>query len=146
MSTTRRLARLRALTPVQRRVLGEALVLLPAACAGLKVAGMRRTRALLSRVSPKGPPAGLDAAGIARMVSIAARHGPFRARCLAASMTLESLLRRYGFEGQLRLGVRRHDGRIEAHAWIEHDGAALAGVGRPHAEYCAFEDTAPQHR
>ena len=126
MFATRNLARLRALTPVERRVLGEALVLLPAASAGLKLAGMRRTREALSRVARKGKPAeGLDAASIARLVAIAARHGPFRGRCLSASITLESLLRRYGFDGCLRLGIRRHDGRIEAHAWVEHAGEAL---------------------
>jgi len=140
MSATHRLARLRALTPVQRRVLGEALVLLPAACAGLKVAGMRRTRAMLSRVCAKGSAEGLDAAGIARLVAIAARHGPLRARCLAASMTLETLLRRYGFDAQLRLGVRRHEGRIEAHAWIEHEGGALMDAPGAATAFLPFDE------
>jgi hypothetical protein len=140
MSATRKLARLRALRPVERRILGEALLLLPAACAGLKVAGMRRTREALSRVARRGKSReGLDAASIARLVAIAARHGPFRARCLPASLTLESLLRRYGLEGELRLGVRRHEGRIEAHAWIEHRGEALDGA---HAAFAAFDETA----
>ena len=142
MSATRKLARLRALTPVERRVLGEALVLLPAACAGLKVGGMRRTREALSRLTRRRRSTeGLSAASIARLVAIAARHGPFRARCLSASLTLESLLRRYGLEGELRLGVRRHDGRIEAHAWIEHDGQAL---NEAHVTFRPFGDGASQ--
>ena len=139
MFTTRKLARLRALTPLERRILGEALVLLPAASAGLKVAGMRRTREALSRVVRKGKPAdGLDAASIARLVAIAARHGPFRGRCLSASITLESLLRRYGFNGRLRLGIRRHDGRIEAHSWVEHAGEPLLEP-RVHDRFRAFD-------
>ena len=139
MSATHKLVRLRALTPLQRRVLGEALLLLPAACAGLKVAGMRRTREALTRFAPRGEPAeGMDAAMVARLVAIAARHGPFRARCLSASLTLESLLRRYGLHGELRLGVRRHEGRIEAHAWIEHGGEALNG---PRADFQPFDET-----
>jgi len=139
MSATHRLARLRALTPVERRVLGEALVLLPATCATLRFAGLRRARALLALIVRQDRThEGLDAHAIARLVAIAARHAPFRARCLAASLTLESLLRRHGLEGRLRLGVRRHEGRIEAHAWVEHGGSALAGAG--HAGFSAFED------
>ena len=143
MSATRKWARLRALTPLERRVLGEALVLLPAASAGLKVAGMRRTREALALVARKGKSAGgLEAASIARLVAIAARHGPFRGRCLSASIALESLLRRYGVDGRLRLGIRRHDGRIEAHAWVEHRGEAL---NETHSTFEPF-DTAAEVR
>jgi hypothetical protein len=140
MSATPRLARLLALSPVERRVLGEALVLLAAACAGLKLAGLRRTRALLSRLAREGRAREtLDAQAIARLVAIAARHGPLRARCLSASLTLEALLRRHGLDGELRLGVRRHEGRFEAHAWIEHRGVALSDRAGPHAGFAAFE-------
>jgi len=136
----RSLARLRALTPVERRVLGEALLLLPVACATLRVAGMRRTEAILARALRAGDTRqGLDARTVARLVSIAARHGPVRARCLAASLALKSLLRRYGMEGQLRIGVRRREGSLEAHAWVEHDGAALMEPGGVHGRYAAFE-------
>ncbi len=86
------------------------------------------------------PRQGLDARTIARLVSIAARHGPVRARCLAASIALKSLLRRYGMQGNLRLGVRKHDGRFEAHAWIEQDGAALMEPAGVHGRYMVFED------
>lgn len=140
MSATPRLAKLAALTPVERRVLGEALVLLPAACAGLKLAGMRRTRSLLARITrPGGSSEGLDAHSIARLVAIAARHGPVRARCLSASLALESLLRRYGHAGELRLGVRRHEGRLEAHAWVEHGGTPLPANGEGHSRFASFE-------
>jgi hypothetical protein len=129
---------------MERRVLGEALVLLPAACAGLKLAGLRRTRALLARLAREGRTRGpLDAQAIARLVAIAARHGPIRARCLSASLTLESLLRRYGLEGELRLGVRRHEGRFEAHAWIEHRGVALTGASGAAAGFAAFASPRP---
>jgi len=141
MSATPRLARLRSLSPLERRVLGEALLLLSVACTALRIAGLRRTQVLLERSLRDGMPReGLDARAVARLVSIAARHGPVRARCLAASLTLSSLLRRYGMRGDLRLGVRKRDGRFEAHAWIEHDGTALLeplGIDR---RYAVFEE------
>ena len=125
---------------MERRILGEALVLLPAASAGLKLAGLRRTRTFLARIAGEGRTReALDARTIARLVAIAARHGPIRAHCLSASLALQSLLRRYGFEGELRLGVRRLDGRFEAHAWIEHRGVALTGP----AGFAAFDSGNP---
>lgn len=139
MSKTPRLARFRALSPVQRRVLGEALALLPLACAGLRLSGLRRTQAMLDRLVGGGAPRpGLDAHDVARLVSAAARHGAVRAKCLPASLALRSLLRRYGMQGDLRLGVRMRDGRFEAHAWVEHDGAALLEPS-VRSRYHAFE-------
>jgi hypothetical protein len=139
MSATPRLDKLRALTPLERRVLGEALAMLPLACASLRLSGLRRTQARLARLLRNGAPQeGIDATTVARLVSIAARHGPVRAKCLPASLTLASMLRRYGMHGQLRLGVRRHEGRIEAHAWIEHEGRALLEPG-VHSRFGAFE-------
>jgi len=141
MSATPRLARLRSLSPLERRVLGEALLLLPIACTALRFAGLRRTQVLLERSLRDGMPReGLDARAVARLVSIAARHGPVRARCLAASLALNSLLRRYGMRGDLKLGVRKRDGRFEAHAWIEHDGAALLEPPGIDGRYAVFEE------
>lgn len=142
MSRTRNLARLLALSPIERRVLGEAILLLAVACATLRVAGMRRTEALLGCALREGAAReGLDARAVARLVSIATRHGPVRARCLAASLALKSLLRRYGMRGQLRIGVRKREGCFEAHAWVEHEGAALMESGDTHGRYAVFEGT-----
>jgi hypothetical protein len=76
---------------------------------------------------------------VARLVSIATRHGPVRAKCLPASLALRSMLRRYGMDGHLRLGVRRHEGRVEAHAWVEHEGVALIETADIHERFGAFD-------
>jgi hypothetical protein len=131
MFATPSLAKLRALSPAERRLLLQALVLLPVASAGLGLAGMRRTRAWLAGLAREDSLQGLDAAAVARVVRIAARRGPVRAKCLSAALTLEALLRRHGHRGELKLGVRKRCGRLEAHAWIEHEGTPLmepAGV------------------
>jgi hypothetical protein len=114
----------------ERGVACTALAMLPLAALGLRWLGLRRTQALLVR-PPRGR--GGDAPGdlaqaqaLARIVAAAARHGPYRARCLATALTLRSILRRRGIESSLRFGVRRGPRGIEAHAWVEHCGVALA--------------------
>lgn len=137
----RRLRRALAMPLAERCVLAEAVVLLGFAAASLKVLGMRRTRAILTRWIPSGSPTPLDAASLARLVKAAARHGPVRAKCLSAAVTLESLLRRHGMEGELRLGVRKHQGRLEAHAWVEHRAVALMEAPDIHSRYAAFRES-----
>jgi hypothetical protein len=140
MSATHKLAKLRALTPAERRVLVEASLVLPIAATALRLTGLRATRRLLEHCSsPARPSDRIDPAGVARMVAVAARHGPVRAKCLSAALTLEALLRRRGVKGELRLGVRKHEGRFEAHAWVEHDGAALMDPAGLHARFASLE-------
>jgi hypothetical protein len=140
----RKLARFLALTAPERRALVEATLLLPVAATTLRLAGMHATRRLLERYANSPRLQGsIDAAGVARMVAIAVRYGAVRARCLPAALTLEALLRRRGLAGELRLGVRKHEGRFEAHAWVEHEGAALMEPARSHSRFVAFEGPAP---
>ena len=140
MSATSRLARLRALSRRERSVLARALVLLPLVAASLRVLGLRRTQALfLRRDRPGRRPKALSVGDIARLVSIAARRGPFRAKCLPASITLQSLLLQAGTASELRLGVRKRGMRLEAHAWVEHEGVPLMESSDVHSRFSAFD-------
>jgi hypothetical protein len=49
----------------------------------------------------------------------------FHPTCLHRSLTLWWLLRRQGVASELRIGVRKEQGRFEAHAWVERAGVAL---------------------
>ena len=51
----------------------------------------------------------------------------WRATCLYASAAECEALRAFGVRAVVRLGVRNHEGTVQAHAWIERDGAAWAG-------------------
>jgi hypothetical protein len=140
MFATPRLGKLRALTAAQRRVLVEATLLLPLVAAALRLAGLRATRRLLERYAGgPGTQTPMEPAVVARMVSVAARHGLVRPHCLPSALTLEALLRRRGWAPELRLGVRKHEGGFEAHAWIEHEGIALMEPFRRHAGFIPFE-------
>ena len=56
----------------------------------------------------------------------ASRYSPARPSCLVRSVALIRLLERHGIHGGLlRIGVRPHDGKLLAHAWVEHDGEVL---------------------
>lgn len=121
-----------ALQRLERRLLIEALVALPLVALVLATLGARRCYQALSRVAPmvdasnsSGTAASQQASRIARMVRMASRRVPFPATCLVRSMTTWWLLRHQRLPAELRIGVRKQQGRFEAHAWVEHAGVAL---------------------
>jgi hypothetical protein len=83
---------------------------------------------------------------IAELVAIAARALPRRPGCLAASLALQSILRRRGVASALRLGVRTVGTELDAHAWVEADGRVLFDIGEREAAYWAFEQPIASRR
>jgi hypothetical protein len=61
----------------------------------------------------------------ARWLEIAARHHVVRAQCLHRSLVLHRWLRREGLPSELRIGVRKEDGALKAHAWVELGGEVV---------------------
>ena len=143
-------SRLRELSCAEYRVLLQALVLLPLVVGSLRVLGFRRTVGTLERWAPLsrrrlGQDYGGDhedtmsrARTVGRLVAAAARRSPFRATCLPTSLTLGCLLRREGIENDLRLGVRNSDGRLEAHAWVEHEDVPIIDAQDGSVRFSAF--------
>ena len=62
---------------------------------------------------------------IAWLLGVARRHSPIRATCLTEALVLARLLRAEGVEATVRIGVARQQGRLRAHAWVEHGGQAV---------------------
>jgi hypothetical protein len=145
MSPTSRLAQFRRLTRSERTILFAALAILPLAAVGLRLAGLRRMQTVLARCLPRPKSCRAEAdvtaqaKQVARMVSVAARHGLYRASCLPTALALQSMLRRRGIEVELRLGVRKTDGWIEAHAWLEHQGLPLIDSPDVREHFGAFD-------
>ena len=130
----------------ERRLLLEALVLLPVTAVALRVVGFRRWQTFLLRRAPQtghrqnNAEQTLDLARLAvTSVTRASRFSPWRASCLQQSLTLGWLLRRRGIDSQLRIGVRKEDGRFEAHAWVEHQGVVLYDPGLNSERFVPFE-------
>lgn len=132
-----KLETLRSMPAAERRlnVLTPPLLAITTLC--LRVLGFGRTGRLVARLAP--PPGGDDSPDWSRVgaaeraVARAAHYLPTDARCLAQSITLWWLIRRTDADPELCVGVRRADGRMKGHAWVELDGKVLndrADVGR----------------
>jgi hypothetical protein len=142
--------RYRLLNHDERRALRHAALALPLVSLGLHVAGFERTQRVLTRLSPALPPASPDAAAppsdfqwrsarlIARMVDAAGREVWPRTRCLERSMAAWWLLRRQRLPATLRIGVRKDDGILRAHAWLEICGEVLNDNAEIYRGYTAF--------
>ncbi len=139
-----RIAKFRRLTSWERKVFLRALLMLPLSAMGLRALGLRRVQAILSRVPRPDARDGTDersrVAGVMRLVAAAARHGPHRASCLPRSLVLQRLLREAGIQSELRLGVRKVGGSLEAHAWLERGGEPLGETAEVHQRFAAFND------
>ncbi len=139
--------RLKTLTAAERKLLLQALVLLPVVHGCLKCLGYFRlvsfmeARLPLARKPGGSPFAEMQprAAAAARMVSIAAFSGPYRAGCLRRSLVLVILLRRQGIEGELVFGTRRIAQSLEAHAWVEIQGIVINDHPHIRQQYTPLE-------
>ena len=65
-----------------------------------------------------------------RAVDRASRRGPYRGTCLVRSIALRRMLSRAGVTATaVRVGVRWHEGRFAAHAWVEVAGLPVGADG-----------------
>lgn len=122
----------------------HALVVLPISALLLRLAGFRRAQSFLSQMAGRRARS-LDlekalpqAQRAARLVAVAAAEGPYHANCLERSLILWWLLERRGVACQLRIGVRKQADRLEAHAWVELDGAILNDSEGLHRHFSPF--------
>ena len=134
------------LSGAERWLLAQAFLALPLVALGLRCWGFRRLHARLNQGLAKAPHSyalgdDLDQARVtARLVKAAARYGLGRPRCLSCSMALWWLLQRQGISGTLRLGVSPQGGRLEAHAWVEFQGAVLNDSADVHLRFAPFKE------
>lgn len=140
----RKIQRFLKLDPSDRLVFLEAIGLLPLVAIGLRGLGFTRFYGDAKRLA--APQTGNTlienaiphARHTARLVQMAARHGLVHASCLEQSLALLWLLRREGIAGELRIGVRKEAGQLEAHAWVECLGFPLnesADVGQRYRQF-----------
>lgn len=58
---------------------------------------------------------------------------------LHRSLTLWWLLGRQGIASELRIGVRKEQGRFEAHSWVEYEGVTLNDELDVGSRFAAFQ-------
>ncbi len=158
--------KVRRLSADERRLLAQALVLLPLTLCGVYALGVSRWQRVLSKLttfrrpsvpdshlpenrSSEDPTALRDneattdrARVIARIVGIAAHHGLYRARCLQQALVLSCLLKRHSIESEIRFGTRKEEGKLQAHAWVEVDRLPLNEGEGTHQGFSPFDELA----
>lgn len=131
----------------ERRLLLEAVLLLPLVAVALRWFGLRRTQTLLAAKPRRGAPGaagqGMPAEAVAAIVALASRHTLGRPRCLAQALVLWRLLRRAGLPAEMRIGVRKPGSQLQAHAWVECGGAVLDVAGGGAAGFASFARPLP---
>jgi len=141
-----RLRRYKALDAESRTLFWSAVRLLPQVTLSLRLRGYAKTEASLHSRA-QGHPEGIVAeqdvavrtAKTSRMVRAASQFGSIRATCLAQSLTLWFLLQQQNISSAIKIGVRKKDGRMEAHAWVERNGVTLNETDEVHEHYAPFE-------
>lgn len=109
-----------------------AMLLLPLVVVVHRALGLRRARFVLDAISPTAvspaqsePERAQSVCSASRIVGIASRRCVLTPTCLQQSLFLHWWLSRLGIASSLRIGVRKRDGMLEAHAWVEFLGRAL---------------------
>lgn len=145
----RRLGQFFALSPHDRLLFLQGIVLLPLTalglcCLGLNcwwtgLNGLARWSRDNAQVSNRlALPMGEQVMRTQQMLQLATRHGPYAGNCLSRSLTLWWLLRRQGIESDLRIGVRSVAGCFGAHAWVEYQGSPVNESPAVYQHYAVF--------
>ena len=137
------LQRYRALDSDAQRLFWRATRLLPWIRVSLRLRGYNPTFSSLQQRLNSLPNAANSSSEPVfktnRMIRAAVRYSPLHFTCLEESLCLWYLLRKQGISSQLRIGVRKANGKLEAHAWVEYAGEAVNQPEQSHLHYAAFE-------
>jgi hypothetical protein len=118
-------ARFRRLSSSELRTVAWASLALVVARLGARCSSVPVTRRALARLAPGSA---LPPARIAEVTAGVVQLLPGRTRCLPRAMALEALLQGAGHPAELRIGVAPRLGRprLDAHAWVDLGGVAVA--------------------
>jgi len=122
-------------------------LLLPLVDFGLRTLGYRRLHGFLAvhpRNLPKYEGWEIDAIeaskNVSTLVTVASRYGLYHATCLRRSLLIWWLLRRKGIQTELRIGVKKVDGQLVAHAWIKLGNEIITDSTDVERDFSAFKD------
>jgi hypothetical protein len=110
---------MRDFTPFERRLIVEALLVVPIA----RIAPLRFLFTSLARIRRTDA---ISSDRIAWAANAVDTRLP-RSTCLTRAMAASLLLNLHGHPATLRLGVAREDGELSAHAWLESNGRIVIG-------------------
>ena len=140
MTSARTLVKFLALPAGEQALLLQSVAGLTFTAATLRLFGYKRVQRWLRRKQSVRSSAGLDEARRrALAVQRVARRLPY-ATCLPRSLTLWWLLQRQGIEADIHVGVKKEDGELKAHAWVECQGTILGDTSDVRRRFIPFRN------
>jgi len=145
-SATRRAAKFARLRPAEQWLVVRTFGLVLRVRLALWVLPFRRVREMADRLGGRAVPADAkrySAEDLTSFVFVAASYIP-QASCLTQALVADALLRRYGYEPVLKIGVSRPPGKaFQAHAWVELDGKVVIGQVNTLEQYTPLPTLGP---
>jgi Transglutaminase-like superfamily len=109
-------------------LLAQAWSLLLAIDIGLRILPFRKVQSWL-KPPPQEEISAIQAETVIRrsteFLDLAARHHLYPMTCLRRSLTLQWLLAKGGLDAAVQFGVRRENGTLQAHAWLDYQGRVI---------------------
>jgi hypothetical protein len=125
MGMKEQVSRFGTLSAEQQKFVLAALVGLPLTWMRLRLFGLKAFKDVKPRATGTRALPHAEVVQLALLVRAAARHSPAPNTCLTRALVLAGLLNGRGIEATLRIGVRVAEGKLLAHAWVEHAGVAI---------------------
>ena len=96
-----------------------------------------------ARLTPLPPPSPAQIASLIRRLMAAVDRARYNhlypMTCLRRALTLQKLLAKRGIPVELKIGVRKQDGQLSAHAWLEYQGQPLGEAETITEKFAAFQ-------
>jgi hypothetical protein len=134
-----------ALGRKRQSLIGQ-LIFLPLVIAlGFRLFGVRQTQRYLRIWACRGHAKRLSSepgtaiANVLRAQRLVKRKTGIQGTCLVRSLAAWALLLRRGVATDLRIGVRRSEGKLEGHAWLQWDGEPINENAATLATYSAYQ-------
>jgi hypothetical protein len=134
-----RLANFLRVSNSERWMLIKVTCLLGATWVALRIFPFQRVYRWMASASQPGNKRGdkniLDVGQVCIAVNKAGRYFLGADSCFPQALAGEMLLKRNGYQANLRIGVIKHDdGSLRAHAWVESNGVVVIGGPISHVE------------
>jgi hypothetical protein len=133
----------------ERKLVGQAFVLLWLVSGGLKLRKLQTIQSWLAYWYPYTTEKNQQAMqqlqiikDSVRRVQLASRYTP-SARCLQRSLILWALLRQQGIEAELKIAAKKNSPTFEAHAWLEYQGHVLNDASNVQQHFAVFNQPTP---
>lgn len=98
---------------------------------GLRVLKLRTLPTIFQNHKPanrvEGDRPGVSPARVRYCVELASRFHPLHPTCLKKALVLYAMLTRRGVNARVIVGAAKSDSKLDAHAWIEHQGQVILG-------------------